>query len=490
MAAPGRAERIVASLHCGAGSGAGALVGAVVGAAGPDLGLDAEAGAHLARAAAAVAGAVAERGFDDPAAAELDVSLVRSGHRAMVRIDDRGLPFNAAAEDEADADAIGRAFAAGWIDQLLHEWRGREGNRTTLVRHTDAGVDLREGAGEALPPPPAEPVAGDVPIEVRMGVPADAEAICRLTWRTYGYSYQHDEYYQPERLAQMLADGLQASFVAVTPDGEIVGHSALLLEHPGDVIVEGGRAMVDPRFRGHHLMYANRELRERWMHDHGVLALEGAAVTAHTRSQRDVPVTSVQLAFLPPISFRDIDGSEVPHRQAVVGGIVPFAPIPAQQVHLPRRDAAMLAEIYRLVELDRTDAGEAAPPGPDTTSSLELELRGDLGHAVVTATAVGADLATELARRMDAVRRAGIVVTYADVALADPATSWAADVLADAGFVFSGVQPLSAAGVDVVRYQYLGDTVVDPAEIHLKHPFARELLDYVLDQRPTAGSPA
>ncbi|MEI2790501.1 MAG: hypothetical protein V9E93_16720 [Steroidobacteraceae bacterium] len=49
----------------------------------------------------------------------------------------------------------------------------------------------------------------------RLAVPADVEGICRLTWRTYGYSYQHDEYYQPERLASMIESGLQASFVVV-----------------------------------------------------------------------------------------------------------------------------------------------------------------------------------------------------------------------------------------------------------------------------------
>lgn len=478
----------MATLHVAAGIDGPRLVAAVVAAAAFDLGLDDDAAGHLAAAAASVVGAVVARGFDDPADAELDVTLVRSGHQAMVRIDDRGLPFNAAAEDADDADVIGEAFAAGWIDQLLHEWRGREGNRTTLVRHADAGVDLRQGAGEALATPADETIGREVPIEVRMAVPADAEAICRLTWRTYGYSYQHDEYYQPERLAQLLDDGLQASFVAVTPDGEIVGHSAVILEHPGDVIVEGGRAMVDPRFRGHHLMYANRELREQWMRDHGVLALEGAAVTAHTRSQRDVPVTSVQLAFLPPISFRDIDGSEVPHRQAVVGGIVPFAPIPHQGVYAPARDAAMLAEIYRLVELDRAVVGDGAPPAAGSASELGVELRGDLGHGVIACSAIGADLPAALRRRMDTVARAGMAVVYADLPLDRAATSWAADVLADLGFIFSGVQPLAAAGVDVVRYQCLGETVVDPDEIHLKHPFARELLDYVLDQRRSLGA--
>lgn len=468
-----------------------ALVVATVEASAADLGLTAEAGAHLAQVAGAVARAIRQRGFDDPADAALDVTVARLGHQALVHLDDLGLPFNAAAEDSLDGDVVAEALAGGWLDSFVHRSRGRDGNRTTLVRHADPGVDHRDAPGAVPPTEPVEPVdaiGADVPIEVRQATPADAEAICRLTWRTYGFTYQHDEYYRPELLASMIASGHQASFVSVAPDGEVVGHSAVLVEHEGDVLVEGGRAMVDPRFRGHHLMHAGRQQLEQWMRDHGVLALEGAAVTAHTRSQSDHPVASVQLAFLPPIRFRAIDGTEAAHREAVVGGVVPVAPIPTQAVHPPRRDAEMVAEIYRRIELDRTVVDGGGPPDPGTTSTLDVSVRADLGHAVLTCSEPGADLADAVRQRLGRIARSGIGVTYADLPLDRPASSWAADVLANEGFVFSGVLPLAHRGVDAVRYQRLGDTVVDPAEIHLKHPFARELLDYVLDQLGRAGA--
>jgi serine/threonine-protein kinase RsbW len=288
----------------------------------------------------------------------------------------------------------------------------------------------------------------------------------------------------------MIESGLQASFVVVRADGEIIGHSALLLEDAGDVIVEGGRAMVDPRYRGHHLMGTLHDCRDAWMDEHGILALEGAAVTAHTRSQTDHPVMSVQLGFLPAISFRGIEGTEVAHREAVVGGMFAVAPVPPQAVHLPARDAAMLQEIYRLTELERSPAEGANEPAPGTVSQLRLDVRADLGHAVVTVGVIGADLAAEVRGRVATVVRGGVEVVYADIPLDRPEASWAADVLAAEGFVFSGVLPLAHRGVDSVRYQWLGDIVVDPDEIHLKHPFSRELLDYVLAQRAALPDPA
>ena len=497
MAVPGPAEETLARLHVAPAAHGEALVVAVIEASATDLGLTAEAGANLAQVAGAVARAICRGGFDDPADAALDVTVARLGRQALVHLDDRGLPFNAQAEDALDGDAVVAALAGGWLDSFVHRSRGRDGNRTTLVRHADPGVDQRDGvepAGSdaAEPPEPsaaADAIGADVPIEVRQARPDDAEAICRLTWRTYGYTYQHDEYYQPDLLSSMNASGHQASFVSVTPDGEVVGHSAVLIEHEGDVLVEGGRAMVDPRFRGHHLMHAGHELLEQWMRDHGVLAMEGAAVTAHTRSQADRPVASVQLGFLPPIRFRAIDGSEQVHREAVVGGVVPVAPIPPQTVHAPERDADMVGEIYRRIELDRTIGDPGGPPGPGSTSQVDLTVRADLGHAVMTCADHGADLAGAVRQRLALIARSGIGVTYADLPLDRPTTAWAADALADEGFVFAGVVPLAHRGVDVVRYQRLGDTPVDPTEIHLRHPFAEQLLEYVLDQLGRAGAP-
>ena len=140
MAAPGPVEQVLlATLHVEHSTGDGSIVAAVVEAGARELGLTAEQGAHLALAAGAVARAVYARGFDDPADAALDVTMLRLGHQVVVRIDDLGLPFNAAAEDALDMDVIEQALQGGWIDAMTHESRGRDGNRTVLVRHLDPG---------------------------------------------------------------------------------------------------------------------------------------------------------------------------------------------------------------------------------------------------------------------------------------------------------------------------------------------------------------
>ena len=483
----GPAEHVLARLQVDGAPHDGRILAAVVESAAPDLGLTAGQAAHLAQAAAAVGRAVHERGFDDPTSAAVALEVARVGHRVVVRIDDLGLPFDYDDADERDGAVLRRALAAGWVDEIHHTWRGREGNRTELVRHIDPGRDLRD-ATPTEPPAAVVPPDADLQAQSRLGTPDDADSICRLTWRTYGPTYQHDEYYQPERLAAMIEHGTQVSFVTVLDDGEVVGHSAVLLDEPGAVVVEAGRAMVDPRFRGHHLMRMPRTLRERWFAEHGVLAMSGAAVTAHTRSQRDGPITSVLLAFLPPIEFEGIDGTATPLREAVLGGFIPMAPIPPQTVHLPERDATIIADLFARNDLDRQVRPATELGGPAAArSTIDCSVHGDLGHAVLTVRAIGTDLPAALRSRLEAVAAAAIAVTYADLRLDDPAVSWAADVLADAGAIFAGIDPLAAGGVDTVRYQFLGDTPVDASAIHVKADVARELVDEVLAQH--GGSP-
>jgi hypothetical protein len=122
-------------------------------------------------------------------------------------------------------------------------------------------------------------------------------------------------------------------------------------------------------------------------------------------------------------------------------------------------------------------------PAQRSTSHLALEVRGDLGHAVIDCARIGIDLRAELGTRVASLARGGVDVVYVDIPLDRPAVSWAVEACNAEGFIFSGVLPLAHRGTDVVRYQRLGPTPVDPGAIHLRHPFSVELLDYVLAQR-------
>jgi anti-sigma regulatory factor (Ser/Thr protein kinase)/RimJ/RimL family protein N-acetyltransferase len=487
-------ERSIATLTL---SGRGSLGGGALGgiarsttrAAALVLGLDDVGADRLADATAQVVDAVAQHAFDDPTEVELSVEVVHRDGAVVVRVDDRGLPFAFRDED----DVFVRALAEQLVDEVHHETRGVEGNRTELVRHfAESPHDIRATSDltEHLDAVAAPAASDDVKITVRAMAPGDAEGVARLTWRTYGYTYQHHEFYRPDLLGQAIRDGAMRSWVGVTDDGEIVGHSALVFDSPDAPVAEGGRAMVDPRFRGHHVMKSLMELRSEHV---GELALYGVyadAVTAHTRSQTlygggaDQPVSGLLLGYLPPtVTFRRIqtDAEAAPLRQAVVMSYHPRRAHEELVVYPPAASRDVLRRIYDAYELPRTFAEGRSPDAPATT--IESRVWRDLGSALLVVTEPGVDFREAVHTRLRSLGGAGIQVVYADLPLAHPATPTAGAILNDLGFEFGGVIPLLRYGSDVLRLQHLGDLAVDRDEIQLVSTMAHELLDFILERR-------
>jgi serine/threonine-protein kinase RsbW len=278
------------------------------------------------------------------------------------------------------------------------------------------------------------------------------------------------------------------SWVAIAADGDVVGHTALVLEQPGALVAEGGRAMVDPRYRGHHVMKHLTSFRRDFVGDLGYYGVYADSVTDHTRSQAlyggaEQPVTGLLLGYLPPtVSFRRIESDSAPHRQAVVMSYHPQREHHEMTVHPPVVARDVLRRIYDSHELPR-QFGEGAELSAGTTSRIESRVWKDIGAALLVIEEPSADLHDAVRARLRSLRGAGVDVVYADVPLAHPAAPAAGEVLNRLGFVFGGVIPLLRNGGDVLRMQHLGDLDVDPAEIHLLSTMAQELLEYVLERR-------
>ncbi|HAT39018.1 MAG TPA: hypothetical protein DCW35_02505 [Polynucleobacter sp.] len=60
--------------------------------------------------------------------------------------------------------------------------------------------------------------------------------------------------YDIDQLEEMIQIKLMHSVVAKTDDGQIVGHCALTFDGPHNISPEAGKMMVDPNFRGQHIL--------------------------------------------------------------------------------------------------------------------------------------------------------------------------------------------------------------------------------------------
>ena len=71
--------------------------------------------------------------------------------------------------------------------------------------------------------------------------PEESFELSRCVYRSYGYSYDWDYIYYPDRIRELQEQGLMISCVAVTPEGEFVGHLAMTVERPGSPVGSPGR---------------------------------------------------------------------------------------------------------------------------------------------------------------------------------------------------------------------------------------------------------
>ncbi|CAA9448611.1 MAG: hypothetical protein AVDCRST_MAG14-660 [uncultured Rubrobacteraceae bacterium] len=192
------------------------------------LGLRDEAAEHLDRVVEVVCRNVIEHAFEPGNDGRYDVLVLRRPGQVVVAVEDQGLPFDYECFKDGDDPVLSEMVHRSFADEVRFVNLGRRGNRVELIKalpHADVRDHLsvdehHETAG-------ASAASGDVPLEIRMMRPEESPALSRVVYRSYGYSYDRDDIYYPDRIRELQESGLMSSCVAVSPEGEFVGHLAL-----------------------------------------------------------------------------------------------------------------------------------------------------------------------------------------------------------------------------------------------------------------------
>jgi hypothetical protein len=191
-----------------------------------------------------------------PGATDVEVGVHHGPGHLRVEVRDRRLPLTPAETKRSQAR---RLVALGFADRIRIGRDGERGNQAeveVLLDTDDSVADLMEPhdiGGPDTPRPPRATEAEAAELEIREMSPSDAADLARCIYRCYGYTYPNPMLYRPRQISRALRSGQMISVVAVTPAGEVVGHNALTFDHSRDPVPEGGKLVVDPRYRGHHL---------------------------------------------------------------------------------------------------------------------------------------------------------------------------------------------------------------------------------------------
>ncbi len=476
------------------GSAGAVIAAAAVEAAARSLDLPDADAARLRAATEELCDATVARGFDHPADARLTVTLLSDADEIFLRVDDHGFPRDLG--EGGDDSPIARLRALGAVDEVRQQQRGRAGHRTELVKKRPR-VDVRDPLRAAdAPDAPADAgapeVDPDTPITVRFMAPGEAMAFSQCVYRCYGYSYDADFVYQPDTVEAMMREGTMRSVIGLTPTGEIVGHLALMLDGAGDVVGEAGQAVVDPRYRSHHLFTTLKQYLADWATGTGMLGIFSEATAAHPYSQKanlalGAHETGFLLGYIPAeVSYTAIKEDEQGRRQSVALFYLQTNAAPERAVHAPPTYRELLERMYATNRLARTfaPAGGGVQPTDALPARTQLDerLRTDHNQAVLTVTVIGTDFADVVHTRLRSLCLNKIDIVYLDVRLGDPAGAAVGTVLNDLGFFFGGMFPERNDG-DVLRYQYLNNVEADPSDVSVASDFGRELLDFIWQRK-------
>lgn len=462
-------------------------------------GLDEAAAANLELAAEEAGLLIINQSFEGIADGSFDIVCEYENGRFVAAFEDKGLPFEWSKAGQSEKTRHSVALLSGFADELRLINRGKDGkrlefavNRSSPWLETSFGDAAQEQGGEeaAMAPP-------DAPLELRPLDPdADGVAFARCMYNVYGYSYVETVYF-PERIRSLVEQELLFSYVAVTPEGEVVGHQGLKREHAGSRVANIGMGIVDPRYRGRKLFERLKDMAFAAARSRGMTGLYGEAVTLHPYSQKanfatGGRETGMLLAYVPEgFTFKKIkDGEESAQtRQTAVLFYNPLNPGAARTVHAPLRHRQMIQRIYDWAGLERgmAESSPGARAALPAHAEIAVEVTRAFGHAVISVVAPGLDLAQQLRAQLDELKLSRIDLIYVDLPLAHPATQLLAEEIEACGFSFCGIYPEKHEEGDLLRLHHLNNVRVDPARIVTVTEMGRDLLAYVLAELKHPG---
>ncbi|MCM0755970.1 GNAT family N-acetyltransferase [Desulfovibrio aminophilus] len=433
-------------------------------------------------------------GFGDPSA-QVSVVLSRTAAAFCMSVRSQGLPLEAArlpkydpqrARDHADTAGLDSLLMEAAVDKVLYSTLDSGRREVRLLKSLPAEPPARPR--REAPAPELEPRS--VRFAVRPARPEDAEGIARLALTAHGALLFAEHIYYPERVREMLISGELASGLAVSEDGEFMGHLALAFKTPDARLAEMTYAFVGERFRGQGCGGKLTALLLEEARRRGLRALTGLAVTNHVNSQRMVVAAGFAesaLLLAPSPASRTWDRNGTPGR---IGNLVLVLGLGSREevpVHAPARHREMIERIYSHrnvpVRFEEAPAGDAALDGP---GRLEVESDFKEGWTALIVERHGADTLAQVAEELRRARAQGVPSIHVLLPLGSPATPALAGACEQRGFFFSGVVPGDNGGEFLVL-QCVNTPGTDYASIHLLTEFARELKDYVRSCDPREG---
>jgi serine/threonine-protein kinase RsbW len=482
------ADESLCSLHVTSRQ-AVALAPAIVDGSSELLGVLPADRARLSTVVAEVIDAVLKNAYEPDEDIDLKVEVFRAPGKISLVLRDKGAPLDfGTGYPPRVADLIRLGFA----DDLAFVNEGRDGNRTqigkrlTYARVSEDQQFISETEADTTPAPTIGE-DGQVVVDIRPMTPDDVVGVARLFYRTYGYTVAYAPVvYEPDRLAELVADGQHFATVAVAPDGRIVGHLASQIQDQDAITGKIGLLAVDPLYRRHNLAMMIGFAHAGRLIERGIVGQFTEAVTVHLGSQKAAlragghEVGVMLAAQSSDLRFKGFDENDR-SRKAAILFYGSFGNTPEREVFAPPTYGAVIRRIYEECAIPRTVRAEhlRLPDVPDVATRFRLNLGHETSVAWVFVQSYGNDFLASLQAQLEQLRLNRFAQLFVVLPMADPLTAHFGAGLQEIGLSFSGVYPEYDKG-DVLVLQSLNNVELRPEEIQVASEMGQFLLDFVL----------
>jgi len=428
---------------------------------------------------------VIEHAFDEDEKGNFEIIIMRRPGQLVISIRDKGLPFDFQKIKPGENSGLGMVLMKALADEIHYVNLGREGKEVLFVKNLPyKNITELEELPEAKEAVPTD--NKDVELTYRLMSEQDAVPMARCMYRSYGYSYGNDFVYYPEKVQELIKSNLLHSCVVFNPEGELIGHLAMMLESPDAKIGETGMAVVDPRYRGHGIFKKTKLFLIDYAKKRNMAGIYSEAVAVHPYTQKGnislgAHETGFLIGFTPStMFFKKIETQQRTKRQTTVLFYLTLKD-EEKMVYPPFHHKAMIKKIYEMNGLKRKleKAEHNILVDIPEKSQVDVRVQTEPGRAFMRVSQFGSDVVELIGFRLHELCLQKIDCIYIDLPLTHPMTQQICAPLEMMGFFFAGIIPEMFDG-DVVRLQYLNNVDIDFEKVTVVSDFGKELFDYVV----------
>jgi len=446
--------------------------------------------------------------FEPTEKASVEIACERVPLGLKITVRDKGLPFDPAQVPECPfPEQARKSYVPGCglfvmkevMDEVYFNNLGHDGKETVLIKYLKSrdltdyykACDL-EPYGNAASIDSA--ITDEIEFEVRPLRFSEAVEVSRCVYRSYGYSYSNEIAYYPDRIIQLIESGKIFSAVAVTKQGEIAGHCALLMWDDESRVAEMGMGAVKPVFRGYGVFKRLSEYLMEKAPSFGLMGVFARAVTNHTYSQQVAHGLGMRdcalfVGFVPrSASFKGIT-EELQQRDSLVTHFRYLQKAPREVLYSPQQHRDIIGWLYANIgaSVELRAAGDSDDLDLPKESVIKARTYGKLSIAEIDVEVYGQDVVAQVRARLKDLCMKHVDIIYLYLDMSDPWTARFGGHFEEMGFFFAGILPGSLPG-DALILQYLNNVPIDYDKIKLESSAGKDMLAYIREHDPNANA--